>query len=158
MLATRTAWEGDGAVFLRALVRWREWTAVEVVWARLLDTAMFRTPKEDVGKLVAAVHLVFALVILELGEAAAVAADEERLVAALTAVLKLDPPPPIVRELARLKRRKDLSDRAVERIEAGMKLFKSMEGRAPAFEGLYQATRMLQAAEAALSSQQPCTG
>jgi hypothetical protein len=41
-----------------------------------------------------------------------------------------------------------------ERIDAGMKLFKSMEGRVATFPGLLRATRTLQTADAVRSSQQ----
>ena len=148
MLDSRAAWENDGAVVLRAFVRWRDWGGV----TRLLTggprgLGWMTDTADRLEKQLKAVHLVFAQVLLELAGAASVAADEEGVLAALAAVLQLDPPPPIVRELARLKQRGDLSDRAVERIDAGMKLFKSMAGRAPSLQALYEAMATLRAAE-----------
>ena len=62
------------------------------------------------------------------------------MIALLNAVLQLDPPPPIVRELRRLAKRTDLSERAVERLHAATKLFKSADGRTPTIDALYAAT------------------
>jgi hypothetical protein len=136
VLSTRTAWEKDGAVLLRAIVRWSDWRALGEIWWTFVE-------KTDLEKLLTDVHLAFATVLLEMAIAAVEAGDHDRLVATLTAVLKLDPPPPIVRKLLDLRRRDGLPDRAVLRIEAGVKLFKSGEGRTPTIDGLYEAVEAL---------------
>jgi hypothetical protein len=88
-------------------------------------------------------------VLLELASAAAEAHDEARLLALLNAVLKLDPPPPIVRHLRQLAKQPGLSDRARERIDLGTTLFKSASGRTAAFGPLMNASQMMIAASPA---------
>jgi hypothetical protein len=140
MLATRAAWEKYGAAVFRGVLRWGEPRPLQVVFLTLAG-------RSGSAELLDRVHLVFATVLLELAGVAADAGDHDRLVSLLTAVLKLDPPPPIVQKLHDLRRREGLPGRAVERIEMGASLFKSKVGRAATFDGLFEALRALPPAE-----------
>jgi hypothetical protein len=159
MLTTRSAWEKDGLRLLRAIARWKDWDLVGGLWWELmtpLSTASTGNKegessserKPNMGVVVSAAHLVFATVLLELAAEAASAGDDRLLTTVLTAVLQLDPPPPIVREFRRLGRHASLSERAKARIDSGMKLFKLAEGRTATFDGLFEATATLRRAVA----------
>ncbi|MCK6587663.1 MAG: hypothetical protein L6Q76_08775, partial [Polyangiaceae bacterium] len=159
MLTTRSAWEKDGLRLLRALARWKDWGFVGSFWWKLLtalSTAPARSKEGDsvskmtsnMSTVVSAAHFAFATLLLDLAAEAAGAGDDRLLTTLLTAVLQLDPPPPIVRELRRLGRHTILSERAQERINSGMKLFKSAEGRTATFDGLREATETLRRATA----------
>jgi hypothetical protein len=100
-------------------------------------------PRSDLGDVLRAIHLAHAAVLLDLAEAAATVRDDGRLDALLAAVLQLDPPPPIVPALRKLARHPRLSERARERIDFGMRLFKSADGREPTVDGLWQATELM---------------
>lgn len=145
MMSTRSAWEKDGPTLLRSIVRRDDWGSVAHLWYAL---AGFQrdTPDEDRGRLLAAIHLAFAAVLMERAKVTAEAGDDDQLATALAAVLQLDPPPPIVRDLAKLKRHPGLSERARKRIDAGMKLFKSMEGRTPGWDALFEAAGTMRGA------------
>ena len=155
LLPTRSSWEQHGPRLLRALVRRDAWTMVYNIWYTLYESvrnapaAPDGTPArsdDEIVALITAAHLAFATVLLELASAAAEAQDETRLLALLNAVLKLDPPPPIVRHLRRLAKQPGLSDRARERIDLGTTLFKSASGRTAAFGPLMNAAQMMIAA------------
>ena len=151
LMVTRSAWEKDGPRFLRAWMRWNDARMVRLLWLQLIgeleragakgsgeaSTGGAEAAREPV---LWAMHLALATVALERAAAAAYAGDDARVIALLNAVLQLDPPPPIVRELRRLAKRTHLSERAVERLHAATKLFKSADGRAPTFDALCAAT------------------
>ena len=151
LMVTRSAWEKDGPRFLRAWMRWNDARMVRLLWLQLIgeleragakgsgeaSTGGAEAAREPV---LWAMHLALATVALERAAAAADAGDDARVIALLNAVLQLDPPPPIVRELRRLAKRTHLSERAVERLHAATKLFKSADGRAPTFDALCAAT------------------
>jgi hypothetical protein len=155
LLPTRSSWEQHGPRLLRALVRRDAWTMVYNIWYALHESisnapaapdGTAARSDDEIVALITATHLAFATVLLELASAAAEAHDEARLLALLNAVLKLDPPPPIVRHLRQLAKQPGLSDRARERIDLGTTLFKSASGRTAAFGPLMNAAQMMIAA------------
>lgn len=143
MLPTRAAWEKDGPTVLRAFLRSQDRMSLGAIWWALRQDE----EKNNAPKILAAVHLAFATAILEVAAQAADDHDEARLTAALTAVLVLDPPPTIVPRLTKLRHRTGMPERAVERLQAGIELFKSNEGRAPTIDALYEATAKLDSRE-----------
>jgi hypothetical protein len=141
MLSTRTAWEKHGAPLFHAILRWGDQGPLgSVFWTLTGNPAR--------AELLEHVHLAFATALLDLAGSAADAGDHDRLVALLTAVLKLDPPPTVVRKLQDLRRRSGLPGRAEERIAYGVKLFKSGEGGLATVGGLYEALSALPPAAA----------
>lgn len=165
LLPSRSAWEQHGARLLRALLRWNDWGLIHRVWYALYQ-AVRRAPdspagaptrsQAEIAALLDAMHLAFATVLLEQASLAAEAHDEARLLALLSAVLKLDPPPSVVPMLRRLTRWPDLSTRAHEWIAQGTTLFKSKAGRSASFEGLSEATNVMVAeSTASLASPAP---
>jgi hypothetical protein len=158
LLPTRSSWEQHGPRLLRALVRRDAWTMVYNIWYTLHESirnapaapdGTAARSDDEIVALVTAAHLAFATVLLELASAAAETQDEARLLVLLNAVLKLDPPPPIVRHLRQLAKQPSLSDRARERIDLGTTLFKSASGRTAAFGPLMNAAEMMIAASPA---------
>lgn len=143
-LPTRAAWEKDGPTVLRAVLKWRDRRSLGEIWSALSWSALRQDEgKNDAPKILAAVHLAFATAIIEVAAMAADDHDEARLTAALTALLALDPPPTIVPRLTKLRHREGMPDRAVERLQDGIELFKSKEGRTPTISALYEAAALL---------------
>lgn len=158
LLPTRSAWEQHGPRLLRALLRWNDSAMIHRLWFALHQSVRRAPPtaagatgrsEEQIDALLDATHLAFATVLLELASLAAEAHDEARLLALLSAVLKLDPPPAIVPMLRRLTRWPDLSIRAQEWITQGTMLFKSKAGRTASFDALLEATNLMPVASRA---------
>lgn len=137
-LTTRAAWDRFGLATLSALMAQRAYSEIsELVTVAWSEAG--RGGKEPPRGLLQAVQVAFAFVLIDLAREALIRGDQERALAALSALACLDPPSRVSRAVHELGRLSGAGPDALDLIAINERLVKHSDARDASLEGVIAA-------------------